>query len=139
MSWLTDLLREYPALSVAKERLVLLQDKMQVLGDENEKLKKENDELRMQVVELKKQLERYIKEEVFIEDSGVLFKKKLDGNFENFAYCPTCKQAMSEFPPRSNELLICTKCNYQAPFLPNKLNFIRNRVAQEYYKAKTKK
>ena len=57
----------------------------------------------------------------YVEANGVHWKRKGDGTFEKWAYCPTCHLAMSEFPPLSNELLICTKCNYQAPFPPSEV------------------
>lgn len=139
MGWLTDLLKEYPALSVAKERLSLLQDKMQTIENENVKLKEENRDLKAQVNQLKKDIDKYTKEAVFVEGSGVCFKKKTDGNFEIYAYCPSCKQAMSEFPPQSDEMLLCSKCNYRAPFPPSKLGTVRSQVALEYYKHKKDK
>jgi predicted nuclease with TOPRIM domain len=46
MKWITDLLREYPALSVAKERLLLIGEKNETLETENKALRKENQRLR---------------------------------------------------------------------------------------------
>jgi len=134
MSWLSDLLKDYPSLSVAKERLKLLQDKMQLLEEENAKLKAENDALKKSNTDLQKQVIKNKAEENFIEDSGVLFKKKQDGNFEKYAYCPKCRQAMAEFPPRGGDMLVCAACTFTAPFHPKELNGIRNRVMQKYYK-----
>lgn len=60
MGLITDLLREYPALNVAKERLALAQEKYDAVYSENEKLKAalaqaeaENDRLKTSLAELK--------------------------------------------------------------------------------------
>jgi len=139
MGWLADLLKDIPVSAVLKERIALAEDKIKNLEECNEKLTKDNEVLLGKNSDLLCKIERLKKEESFIEDSGVLFKIKSDGNFEHFAYCPKCKQAMSEFPPRSNEMLICAPCTYTAPFAPKELNLIRARVAQEYYRKQKEK
>lgn len=64
----------------------------------------------------------------FVEESGVLWKRKSSGGYEEIAYCPKCKLAMSEFPPGSNQMLICSQCNFTASFRPNNLKDIVDRI-----------
>ena len=45
MSWLTDLLKDYPALSVAKERLALAEERFRHTEEENKRLKQRLGEL----------------------------------------------------------------------------------------------
>ena len=56
MGWFTDLLKEYPALSVAKERLALVQEKYDALEVENKQLKNKIEELQQQNTALREQL-----------------------------------------------------------------------------------
>lgn len=51
---------------------------------------------------------------------GVLWNR-IGASIEEIAYCPTCKLAMSVFPPGSNEMIACSKCNFIAPFRPNEI------------------
>jgi hypothetical protein len=139
MSWVSDMLKEYPALSVAKERLEFLQDKFDQLKKENDALKEVNETLRSANSNLQTRLKTFDRENEFIESSGVLFKKLPNGNIENYAYCPTCKLAMTEFPPQSNECLICTKCNFSSPFRPNQLSVVRNQVVSQFIEELRKK
>lgn len=53
MSWLSDLLKEYPALSVAKERLALAEDRFKNIEQENTQLKDRITELETQNALLK--------------------------------------------------------------------------------------
>lgn len=57
----------------------------------------------------------------FIERHGVLWKKEPSGNYEEIAFCPRCKLAMSAFPPNSNQMLLCSHCDFTAPFRPSEL------------------
>jgi hypothetical protein len=107
MGWLADLLKEYPALSVAKERLALVEERLRLVESENNKLKAEN-------AELKKRIPILEKASQFIEYKGVLWKQ-LNGTIDSISYCPECKLAMSAFPPGSDEMLICSKCNFTKP------------------------
>ena len=45
MGWLSDILKDYPALSVAKERLALAEERFKHIEEENDKLKKKVTEL----------------------------------------------------------------------------------------------
>ena len=56
MGWITDLLKEYPALSVAKERLALAQEKYDALEAENKELKNQVETLENENAALKEQL-----------------------------------------------------------------------------------
>lgn len=59
MGWITDLVKEYPALAVAKERLALAQEKYDAISKENEQLRakvkdleKENEQLKTRLDEI---------------------------------------------------------------------------------------
>ncbi len=123
MSWLTDLLKEYPALSVAKERLSLIEEKLKISEDENRKLREENKALRVGIDNIEKSKN-------FIEFNGVLWKV-FDGVVETIAYCPECKLAMSTFPPGSNEMHICSKCDFTAPFEPSEIKNLAKKLEND--------
>ncbi len=120
MGWLTDLLKDFPALSVAKERLSLIEEKLKIAEEENLKLRKENELLKSRATQNEKRNQ-------FIEFNGVLWKK-FDGKVEAISYCPECELAMSAFPPGSDEMLICSKCNFAAPFNPSEVKIIANKI-----------
>jgi hypothetical protein len=123
MKWLTDLLKEYPALAVAEQRLKLHEEEFYRLKIENERLAKENQALKTKLAAATPPS--------FIEERGVLWRFDRLGTVGNLAYCPTCRLAMSPFPPNANLMLICTKCNFQAPFKPNEVA----RIAAELSKS----
>lgn len=56
----------------------------------------------------------------FVSAHGVLWKRTSSG-IEPLAYCPECLLAMSSWPPESDELLICSKCDFTAPFKPSEV------------------
>ena len=57
MGWITDLVKEYPALAVAKERLALAQEKYDAISNENEQLKAKIQELEGENKQLKTRLD----------------------------------------------------------------------------------
>jgi hypothetical protein len=111
MGWFSDLLKEYPALEVAKERIALLETKFTTLETENAKLRDEVANLRRENEAIKRQLPS----EDFVEARGVLFKRKADGSFEPDAYCPNCKRALA-LPRVLAVAPTCSLCHYQASF-----------------------
>ena len=60
MGLITDLIKEYPALSVAKERLALAQEKYDALSMENEKLKAKVKYLEQENKQLKTKLDEIV-------------------------------------------------------------------------------
>ena len=109
MTWLEDLLKEYPELSAAREKLAALEAKFSDLENENNVLKQEAEQLRR---ELAKAAAPSVEgASGFIEASGVLWKSKRGGGYENVPYCPTCKSALADY----SGSLLCLKCNWQAP------------------------
>lgn len=121
------MLKEFPALSVAKERLSLIEEKLKAAEEENRKLREENEILRPNAARVDKRKE-------FTEFNGVLWKK-FDGVIETIAYCPECELAMSAFPPGSDEMLICSKCNFTAPFTPNEVKALAKKLEVEMLSA----
>lgn len=63
----------------------------------------------------------------FVDADGVSWNRKPDGTFEQWAYCPKCRLAMTTFPPGSNEMLLCSRCNFAAPFRPGEIDQHRPR------------
>lgn len=130
MGLITDLLKEFPALSVAKERLALIEERLKGAETENKKLKEEIAELKSERDSLKEKLSLLETENKFIEFKGVLWKV-FSGEVDSLAYCPSCKLAMSEFPPACDEMLICSKCNFTAPFKPSKTKSLAKKLEHE--------
>jgi len=56
MGWVSDLLKEYPALSVAKERLALAETKFQELENKYAQLSTENERLKAENLQLREKL-----------------------------------------------------------------------------------
>ncbi len=84
MGWLSDLLKDYPALTVARERLALEETKRADLETENARLREENSRLQHENESLRGQVPTL----EFVESRGALFKRKRDGSFEPIAFCP---------------------------------------------------
>ncbi|MFT4582211.1 MAG: hypothetical protein ACI915_000040 [Gammaproteobacteria bacterium] len=101
MGWLSDLLKEYPALSVETERLALMEA-------ENKKQKMEDGAL---------QNERHAeqKRQRFREFKGVLWTEH-NGKIDPTVYCPYCEFAMAVILSGTSEMIVCSKCNFIASF-----------------------
>jgi hypothetical protein len=106
-------LKDVPTLAVAKERLALAQDEVRRLEGEVQRLREENLRLLARV--------ESIRPAKFLEAHGVLWKRDPSGRIEPIAYCPKCELALSAFPPGSNEMLLCSSCDFTAPFRPKEL------------------
>lgn len=110
MAWLTDLLKEYPALEVARERIALAEARFAAMEAENRTLKEDLAILKGENTALRRQ----VPSSEFVEARGALFKQKATGQFEPIAYCPECRRALSTIdnyiPPS------CSKCRFMAPF-----------------------
>lgn len=131
MTWLTDLLKEFPSLSVARERLALVQERLKQSEAKSLALQTEVDALRRECPSLQRRIADTPPPVKTYEFRGVLWKEQRDGLIEPIAYCPECKLAMSEFPPRTDENLICTKCNFVAPFPPSEVRDMALRLEVE--------
>ena len=128
MDWLDDILREHPEAAAAKERLKYWQDRYNVLEKENESLRREVDRLKRENDEMKSQIERHLKTSGFVEEEGVLWKKKVDGEYEKNPYCPICRVVMTPSPPMLPTLLSCIRCSFTAPFRPDDLKKIISKL-----------
>jgi len=109
MNWLEDLLKEYPELSAAREKLAAIEVKYSDLENENNLLKREVERLHREIAPTVEGAARFAP--TFVEASGVLWKNKRGGGYENVPYCPTCKSALADY----SGSLLCLKCNWQAP------------------------
>ena len=113
MNWLDDLLKEYPMLSIAREKLAVIEAKYADLENENKLLKREIEHLGSNTATAGATTVKgaSVFESAFVEASGVLWKNKRGGGYENVPYCPTCKSALADY----SGSLLCLKCNWQAP------------------------
>lgn len=64
----------------------------------------------------------------FFMANGVLLNR-INKGIEEIAYCPSCKLAMSSWPPNSDEMLSCSSCNFLAPFRPSELKNIIKKLS----------
>ncbi|MFT4560574.1 MAG: hypothetical protein ACI9BW_000308 [Gammaproteobacteria bacterium] len=106
MGWLSDILKEYPALSVETERLQSLEAK--------------NGKLKMDNAAFQNGASAERKRQRFTMFKGVLWTEH-NGLVDRTIYCPSCKSAMAVFPSKSNEKIVCPKCNFIAPFQSNEI------------------
>jgi len=105
MSWIDDLLREYPSFERAREKLDAIDAHYGDMERKIFQLQKENKKLQRDLSALQ------TVQPGFIDASGVLWKSKLGGGIESVPYCPTCKSPLSDV----SGSLLCLKCNWQAP------------------------
>jgi hypothetical protein len=124
MNWLDDILKEFPAIAVAKERLEYWQKRYDEFERENAVLRGENDRLKRENAEMHGQIEGQLHTAGFIEAEGVLWRRKPNGEYEKNPYCPICKLAMTPSPPMLPTLLSCIRCSFAAPFRPDNLQKI---------------
>jgi len=124
MGWLEDLVKEYPDLLSAKyklivvdERLKYLEKEVKLLQDEIARVKMENSMLRTHPVLV-------LESGSYVKERGVLWKKTPSGYFEDVPFCPTCIFPLVSFPPGSDDMLTCPKCNFLALFRPSQVHNI---------------
>jgi hypothetical protein len=126
MSWLEDLLKAHPELSVVQEQLAHVAERLRHLEAENRKLKQEKaDWTKQPRIEPRTQ---------FVEFDGVLWEQA-DGTIPSIAYCPHCRLVLSALPPGSDEMLVCANCNFTAPFLPSQVGAVAKRLENELLSA----
>jgi hypothetical protein len=121
MSWLTDLLKEYPAVAVVKERLEHEANLHEATKAKNAELQLQVDELTKENERLKAELTALRKDEEFENRGGLLYKKGTGAG----PYCPVDEihlvdQGISYGMTRWE----CPKCGFQtdrsaAPVLEN--------------------
>lgn|SRR5574340_180333 len=117
------LIVEHGSAAILKERIALANDKYAALEAENKVLRSENEALRLDSEKLEQQ-RRALEEKLFhistsqeyVEESGALFKRRENGEWDYTPYCPSCKTAMVQ--PKRHELYICGKksCGQRASF-----------------------
>jgi hypothetical protein len=112
MGWLTDLLKDYPALAVAKERLAYKEEQFNELKDENRRLTEEIGALKAENAELKKKLADPMQRQEFILESGALWRVKPDGAIEHYPYCTCCHHVLTNIGTHFR----CYRCDITTPF-----------------------
>lgn len=88
----------------------------------------ENAELKEQIFELKNKNKTNDK---FVDFSGVSFKRKPSGGFENSVYCPTCKVGMATISG-GDMPFVCGKCSSLSGFNSGKLQHVMKELIEEY-------
>ncbi|HXJ16155.1 MAG TPA: hypothetical protein VNM68_03050 [Candidatus Polarisedimenticolia bacterium] len=126
MGWIEDLLKDYPELSGAKDRLERIAQQLRHLEAENRKLKEEKAEWTKHPAP-----EPQIQ---FVPYGGVLWEQ-FRGTIKSIAYCPHCKIVLTALPPGSDEMLVCAQCNFTAPFLPSQVGAFAKRLESELVSA----
>jgi len=101
-----DLLAIQRAIAALQTEHASIQEKDIELMGKNAELQQEVHRLQQKIQELQKPAQP---KEDFVEQNGLLFKRKPDGSFHHAAYCPRCKMPMgSKFPEFT---LQCPPCN----------------------------
>lgn len=117
------LINEHGSAVILKERIALANDKYailekeaSVLKSENERLKLDNEECQKQRWALEEKLSHISIPQEYFEESGALFKRRPNGEWDFTPYCPACKTAMVS--PSRLELYVCGKksCGQRASF-----------------------
>lgn len=117
MGWFTDLMKDVPTLSVARERMALAEDKFKTIEAENQQLREQLQRVVAQCTELREKLEAATQEQTFVKQSGLLWLRQADGQFEDAPYCPKCQTVMHKFPPIGRPMMwLCSSCQMSANY-----------------------
>lgn len=117
MGWVTDLVRDFPTLAVAKERLCLAEDRQKLLEQENENLRQQVAELTQQVESLLAATATADEEQEFTRYRGLLWSREGAG-FEPTPYCPDCRRPMLGFPiPTAPMQWLCRPCKRSVSYM----------------------
>ncbi len=121
MGWPSDLLKEFPLDSVAREQLTD-RGKRSYCCDEGYSPSSEDQKLPTSDTESRQRQAREGSKakDIFVREKGVLWKRHPSGGFQEKPYCPSCKLELNAFPPGSDDMLACPKCNFIAIFRPSK-------------------
>jgi hypothetical protein len=108
------LINEHGSAAILRERLAFIRDQAQILEKQNAQLQQENVTLKKRVAELETELRKLIKPDGFIENDGVLWRRKGSG-FENSPYCPNCEKhtVLSLMPSYHPMFWLCSVCGFQ--------------------------
>lgn len=117
------LINEHGSAVILKERLALasdqyaaLQKQVTHLQSENERLRLDNEECQKKRRALEEKFSHINSQQEWVEEAGALFKRNIDGTWNETPYCPSCKTAMAS--PGRHELFRCGKrsCGQFASF-----------------------
>jgi regulator of replication initiation timing len=102
------LISEIGTSKIHKAHIALLKETIQTIVDENESLKKENARLVEENAKLRGEIAEKTVLDEFVEERGILFKKKPGGGYHETPYCPRCRLPMaSGFPGFPLQCLPC--------------------------------
>jgi hypothetical protein len=117
LNFVADLLKEYPALAVAKERLALFEDHLKEAEADKAELEKEVARLREDNAALRGQIVTQNAASRFTEHSSAFWKRDRDGRYEAIAYCPKCQLGMEQIKHGNvADKVVCSLCKFTAPF-----------------------
>jgi hypothetical protein len=133
MIWIAELLKELARLPVSHERVAFFQDQLRKLEADKAALEKEATTLREQNAQLREKIVALTKANTFEEHDGVLWKREPDGAVKPIAYCPTCQLAMHTDKGNVyfNQKVECSKCGFQAPFKPFRVEQIAAELSKK--------
>jgi hypothetical protein len=99
MSWFWDLVKELPITGVQRERLQLAEDRIKQMEADNKRLKEEVTSLRIDNDSLRAQLSSLPTTQEYVEERGLLWKRRVGSGFHPQPYCPVCKLGMTKDNP----------------------------------------
>lgn len=119
MEWILDQLKEFPLLTVARKQL---KDgkKRPSRGDESNTPLPTGQKPPISDKENHREQAQEGPRDIFVRVKGVLWKRLPSGRFQEKPFCPSCKLELNAFPPGSDNMLACPKCNFIAIFRPSK-------------------
>ena len=113
MELILDRFKEFPLLTIARKQ-------MKEGGKRPDRANKKKDPLpenRKPPISNKENHREKAQErpkDIFVRAKGFLWKRLPSGRFQEKPYCPSCKLELIAFPPGSDNMLACPKCNFIA-------------------------
>lgn len=116
-------------LATAREEIEQLRQTLDLAHEEASTREREIRELKATIRRLEIRLGEMKLGGAFVESHTVLWKRGAGGQVEPLAYCPTCKLVMTPLPSGYPEYIVCTNCQFRAPFHPEELPAIMKELA----------
>jgi hypothetical protein len=114
MTWFTDLLKEYPSVAAADQRINLRDDEYGRVVADRDRLDPENEKLWSENALL--QTKHPTDTGSLIEMYGVQWRVQPGRPVTAVAYCPKCATALGHYSAGKVHQLECRACHFVAPF-----------------------
>ena len=106
-----------------------MEDRTKKLEEEIRRLQEENDSLRAEVHQWEDGGQPFVPDITddygeFVSNHGVLWTRAADGGLEKVVYCPECRLVLLPLPSDNPSRLVCTGCQFKAPFGPAEIERI---------------